>query len=124
MNQLCPSCGSDDVQSFRMAYESGTANSVSSPISGVGTSHTVVQSLTAQRVTPPKKKKVHWVLWLVGFLSLLWVISFPISVIIPIVVAIGIFLWIRWYNQTKWPVLQQKWERSWICPRCGHTFER
>jgi hypothetical protein len=59
-----------------------------------------------------------------GLLSLLWVISFPIFVIVPIVAAIGVFLWIRWYNRTKWPLLQQKWERSWICTRCGHTFEK
>jgi hypothetical protein len=109
-----------------MAYETGTASAVSNPVLGASgsTYHTVTQSLTAQRVAPPKKKKVHWVLWLVGLLSLLWVISFPIFVIVPIVAAIGVFLWIRWYNQTKWPLLQQKWERSWICARCGHEFER
>ncbi|HTB79598.1 MAG TPA: hypothetical protein VK717_01795 [Opitutaceae bacterium] len=126
MNNLCPCCGSDDFQSFRMAYESGTAYAVSRPVLDVGgrESRTVVQSLIAQRVAPPKKKKVHWALWLFGLLSLLCAISLPFLIVIPIVGAIGVFLWIRRYNRTTWISLQQKWERSWICFRCGHAFEK
>jgi hypothetical protein len=27
------------------------------------------------------------------------------------------------YNQEQWPKLQQAWERSLLCMRCGHQFE-
>jgi len=29
----------------------------------------------------------------------------------------------RQYNRTTYKALREKWERSWLCLRCGHKFE-
>lgn len=104
-----------------MIYENGTVTSAPDYPFQTGTG--TAQSLIAQGVAPPRKKKVHWILWAVLFLSLPFFYRFPILVIVPATVICLVAVWNLWINRTHWPTLQQKWERSWLCVRCGQAFD-
>lgn len=127
MSYTCPVCKSDQVQSFRMAYETGTATSTSRttgggfaavdgtlvPAFGGGTTRTTSMSLVAQKVSPPRVRTVPWWAWLLG------VLFFPLGLIIPLVLHFNYKKW----NEGEYPKLRLAWERSWICLKCGHIFQ-
>lgn len=127
MNYACPKCSSDQIQPFRIIYESGTSDNISQSTGvgigmaggnlgiGVGgaTNRSVSMSRIAQKVAPPEKRSTPSLLqWVICTL-----IFFPLFFLL-------LFLQIKnsKWNRTEWPRLLDTWENSWLCHRCGHTF--
>jgi hypothetical protein len=144
MPLACPNCQSDNLQTFRMVFETGTSSteSVSSGTAigltggggigiGVGSSKSsgTTMSLLAQKVAPPVKKKVA-LAWLITVLAALFVVSglgtkeWGMVMFFAIVGTITGYIAVtrsKW-NQHQFPALMRAWERSWLCHKCGNTF--
>ena len=148
MSHTCPKCNSDQIQTFRMAFEGGTSTGVSHTTGvgvgvgsggglglGIGGAKTTStnMSLTAQKVAPPEKMSLKWMLGIAifGFLAIysssdvrgsnkFVMILFGLGALgFGSYKAYQIFQW----NRQKHPELMAQWERSWLCHKCGNTFE-
>jgi hypothetical protein len=146
----CPRCSSENVQSLKVIYETGTSN-IDTKSSGYfggassgsdyshsgrgfggwtsGTTKGTQQTEAAQQATPPAKKDIGGPFLgivigigaLIGFFG-----SWSLWALL-----IGVFflaggIWalveaIKW-NEEKWPGLYDHWLRSFRCLRCGEVF--
>lgn len=139
----CTSCGSGDIQRLAMIYEAGTSvidTTTRGTVAGAGiggsgslglgggvTSHRTTgtqMTALASRAAPPEKAKVFlWVFlgWLVGVL-----LAAAFKSITAFLLPIAGACYLAWrgsrYNSKVWPDLKAKWDRSWLCHRCGSTF--
>ena len=153
MSFTCPQCADTNTQRLAIAYESGFANVTAhstGPVVGfgsggvrvgVGSATTVGTSQTAlsQRAAPPEKASRFWaivcfVLSAPGvFLTMLVLFVHPIQFLFHggFVALLNPFLWLGYflnrkanlYNKNEWPPLWEKWNKRFVCLRCGHIFE-
>ncbi len=139
MNCACPDCGSDQTQPFRIIYEAGTSTSVHNTSGvgfgagglGVGGATTTGASITtlAAKVAPPAKPTLG---------------CFPL-ITAPICIGLGAFTMgdaggglglLIWFGILFWSIARvakqsnrvwkpqyAKWEKQWLCHRCGNSFE-
>lgn len=142
MNVLCPKCTSGEVRSLSLIYREGLSHSVTNTTGtgfggarggfGGGTmsavSHGRSQTVLSKEAAPPSKKRV--VTWLVltvifSFLFLGSTKDFGVSTLVFAGVA-ALSIWMamnnREYNATQFPELYSRWQRSFMCNRCGAVF--
>ena len=146
----CTRCYSENVQSLKLIYETGTSNidttssgtvvgagsSVGYPHSGgffgaftSGTTKGTQQTQAAKQASPPAKKDLGGPVVAIG-LGIIGVIWFCNS-LTPFPLLIGLLLIgggiaglvqaIKW-NNDQWPPLFQQWLRSFRCLKCGEVF--
>ena len=125
----CPKCGSENIQSCPVIYQSGTVGHSYTSRSGdyqIDTSGTESTHL-AQSVAPPAQKETFW-----GFMIVTGAIAaFALSEGSLIIAAIfgllagGSFVTNQEaseYNEKIWPREYKNWQRSYMCHRCGNIF--
>jgi hypothetical protein len=147
MKHSCPKCGSDQIQTAKMIWESGTATGVHSSTGvgvglgsggglGVGLGGATTQSASmttlASRVAPPTQRKVGcMVLAMIPFGAALTFGAFEsggelffMGLVGAPLVVIGITLIVKTlkWNKEEFPKLHADWERQWLCHRCGDIF--
>jgi hypothetical protein len=144
MNLACPKCTSQEVRKLSLIHNEGLSiiNTQSQTVAfgggafgGVGSTaaagtSTVGRQQTAlsKQAAPPAKK--HWILWatLAGFFALFTMggLTRPSfgTLFTLIIAGLGVrfALQARKYNAEIHPSLQQQWERSFMCNRCGEVF--
>ncbi|WDL99685.1 hypothetical protein [Alicyclobacillus sp. ALC3] len=137
---LCPSCGSDNCQSFSILNAHGTSVvNTSTRTAGVGvgrgglgvgtaksrttgTQQTAVGAMTAA----PAKKRLRWqvILSIVLVLFGLSKITHGIGIVM-LIVGLALAYWgytrLR-YNQNVWPQLYSDWQLKFLCNKCGTVF--
>lgn len=133
---ICPKCNSDNTQKLSVIFESGT-NSINTTgyvagtglgsIVGIGGAATKMsgtsQSLLAERVAPPAKKKYKWPMVSILFgVFLLGTVNWLSAVLIAGGVIFNILAWK--YNSDQWPGLHQTWLSSWCCNKCGAVYQQ
>jgi len=142
-NLACAKCGSAEVRRLSLIYQEGLAIiNTSSQTSGAafgsgggasfGSASTrttgTQQTALSKQAAPPAKK--HTILWgalaaFLGFLALGGLSDFSVSVLFfagLAVLAGRMSLKAKAYNATTFPELYARWERSFMCNRCGETF--
>lgn len=145
MTHICPSCKSDNIQAFPIAYENGTSHSSSASSAvglgmsggklgigvGSGTTHTTSMSLTAQKVAPPQKATLilYAMVAAPGLLGMLFLFggidtgSFGMGVFGFAAMAFGVYVIKQFQKkQAEYPLKYSQWQRSWLCHKCGGTF--
>lgn len=137
MDKKCPQCGTTDIIKARLAYEANTSvtNSTTTGIGigggglggGVASTKGTSQNLLAQRVAPPKggSDALLGVLVLAGILTgvCAW-IGTPMWLWLALLVAMFIALIptikeLLGYARDE----ERKYDRSWLCQRCGWVGE-
>jgi hypothetical protein len=138
----CPKCGASEVRKLSLIYDEGRSTirtqsqTVGAGFSGGGmgfgsaSTSTTGQQQTAlsKQAAPPARKM--WLLWgavavVSGFMALggLRHPGFGTLVLIAIVAwAARSAMRGREYNATVHPGLLERWQRSWMCNRCGDMF--
>jgi hypothetical protein len=89
---------------------------------GLGTNVTGNKNLIANEITPPIKKNV--VLPVAGVIGgfLICAIYLPLALVVLAISMIALMVAIN-YNNNVFPELKTKWENTFICNKCGTTFE-
>jgi len=144
----CIRCGGAETQRLSVAYESGISDINTSGTTtglfasgnglGIGGGSTrtrgTAQTALSQRAAPPAKKRYLKPLLLIGLL-LPFILPYLFQAILPgkvgnliaEIIYVGCLLgWIAFalrYNTQQWPPLKAIWDRSFICLRCGTTFQ-
>jgi hypothetical protein len=130
----CPTCGSNDTRRFSAVYERGTSKGRSESSSGDEIAH-FSQTPLAKKCSPPKEPTVG------GFMSLAgWILSFFVAL------KVGGYFHGFWYgvagffgamfmlyrlwllvvgnrHLTFFKEAMARWEKSWVCLKCGGTSE-
>lgn len=135
----CPNCGSSDVRRLPLIYEAGVSQ-ITTRTTGVGVtlggavgvggarSKGISQTELAHRVAPPAKRSQRGATWA---MVLGLIIGLPnladntgAAVIMLLVAAGGAWAFFRaaQWNRRVWPQLYDRWDRSYMCERCGHGF--
>ena len=135
----CPCCHSDAIQKYSIVYQNGTSNvqlntyggGISSGGHGGGYAYSTgtSQSQLAASVAPPEPKSTIWkycfaTLGAALFLGGLFRLDFN-NILSGIVYGGGFGFWAyksNQYNNTEYRELYEKWQRSYICLKCGHRF--
>ena len=126
----CPKCGSENIQSCPVIYQSGTVGHSYTSRSGdyqIDTSGTESTHL-AQSVAPPAQKETFW-----GFMLITGAIAafalydgfhYVIAGIFGLVAAVSFVTnqEASEYNEKIWPREYKNWQRSYMCHRCGNIF--
>ena len=142
----CPSCASDNTQRFEVVYESGTHfNQSRSGMSGLGvgvggrglgvgvgmgssSTKGVSRSLQAERTAPPEKTNIgKVVIGAIAGAALFLIFRDGLFADIGVAMALGYGVYgaAALYNNSKvYPDRLATWQRSWMCHRCGATFEQ
>lgn len=147
----CPRCESDQIQRFAVVFQTGTARSthhtsgigIGGHSEGIGlagfgaVTESASSTLLASQLAPPETKPslfpnlMRGVCIIFTLVALTAFVQFR-DIRLGIVVAIGLAgFWSnhrRYKNLSKWnkeeyPKLVDEWERSWVCHKCGHTFQ-
>ncbi len=135
----CPNCGSDNVQRFSVAFQSGVSDVTSHTKGlmfngklGVGGAKTnsVSVSAMAASTAPPQKKSMIKAFLIFGLLSVILAsiiqsyLPKTIRYVADIVLVLGPFMAYRAfkYNRNVWPKLYEDWSNSWVCLKCGSRF--
>lgn len=149
MSLVCPSCQSEDVKSLSVVFLAGLSKAKGS-VGGVGIglgggvgfgaglSDGTNQTYLSKRAAPPPKCNVRgWgclmstgIIILIiyflaeGFKGFLKDPSFTL-LLASILFIVGSFGSIKAneYNSKTWPILRNKWEKSFMCLRCGTMFK-
>ena len=138
----CTKCGSAEVRRLSLIYQEGlaiintTSQSSGAAFGGGGASFGSASTRTtgtqqtalSKQAAPPAKK--HTILWAIlaaflGFLALGGLSDFSVSVLIfagLAALAGRMSLKAKAYNASAFPELHARWERSFMCNRCGETF--
>lgn len=125
----CPKCGSENIQSCPVIYQSGTVGHSYTSRSGnyeIDTSGTESTAL-AQSVAPPAQKDTSWGAMIVTGLIAGFALKEGSLIIAGIfgLAAVGSFMMSQEaseYNEKQWPKEYKNWERSYLCHRCGNIF--
>lgn len=150
----CPSCGTQDVRKVSVAYEMGVEKtrsktifgggllSIFGPMLGVGGAITrgTNETLQAQRLAPPQKSRpilsaflVFLGLGMFGEIPVMilgWIIGKPGLVIGSILWLIAVFLLpalilVQGVSRNRRiPGQLEKWNKLFICDRCGEVFTK
>ena len=133
----CPSCHSDNVQRFAIAFQNGIAdvNTTTAGIGvaghfGVGAAKTkgTQQSALSMSVAPPAKKGYLGKVILVLFLAFIvgGMVGGTLGLIVNFLLGVGglylIYRQVYCWNRDVHPQLMDEWQHSFICLRCGHKF--
>ena len=133
----CPSCHSDNVQRFAIAFQNGIAdvNTTTAGIGvaghfGVGAAKTkgTQQSALSMSVAPPAKKGYLWKVILVLFLAFIvgGMVGGTLGLIVNFLLGVGglylIYRQVYCWNRDVHPQLMDEWQHSFICLRCGNKF--
>lgn len=125
----CPNCGSENVQSLPIIFQSGTSGSDSLTTTGKIISVTKGLTMTnlARSVAPPTKKKQSWWLTILFAFITLFVLDSNNTLFVLIGIAFtGIFLKenidVKKYNEKIWSAKYEIWLHSYLCHRCGNVF--
>jgi hypothetical protein len=129
----CPKCTSDQTQTFKMAYVTGSASSQSDApgVSGNVNSQTSLAKLCA----PPDDASISG-FTLILFLLLSAFLTYSLAeesdellqagleflLYLVILLVIRYFLYSKWANKTYIEEIG-KWSKKWICLKCGAEFE-
>jgi hypothetical protein len=141
-NLACTKCGAGEVRRLSLIYQEGlsTINTQSQTMGssfggggaafGSASTHTTGRQQTAlsKQASPPAKK--HTILWSIsaamfGFVSLAGLAHPGFGTVITIgitAMSVRFALRAKAYNALKFPELYQRWERSFMCNRCGEVF--
>jgi hypothetical protein len=142
-NLACTKCGSAEVRRLALIYNEGLAIiNTSSQTSGAafgsgggasfGSASTrttgTQQTALSKQASPPAKK--HTILWaiaagIMGLIALSGLSDFSLSVLVFAGLAAfsgQMSLKAKAYNAATFPELYARWERSFMCNRCGETF--
>lgn len=127
----CPNCGSENVQSLPIIYQSGSSGT--SAVTGATNFIAVTKGNTmtdlARSVAPPTQKEVDD-----SFFT--WCIIIAIGSLfiglIPVTVLCGVLAIIAYipvskakeYNEQQFPIEYDNWRNSYLCQRCGTVFRR
>jgi len=139
----CPKCNSENTQTLSVIYEGGTnvtqstsktrAGGFLDPVPSITAktkSTSVTQSKLAQKSNPPEKKKITIQVGVTIFGILLVLTSFGSQFnisgfLFALILTGGFGYWsyiLIKYNKEEWPLLLEKWEKSWYCHKCGEIF--
>jgi hypothetical protein len=154
MERGCPNCGSTDLKKVSLVYEAGLSLiEIKSRLRGVsfgdegpnviaGTAETkgIAQTQLSKRLRPPKKwsylKLVSWfglalLVSLIVYVHMVMASTAPVSSApgeIGAAICLGAFVFVCavvWrHNRLKYPREFAKWDRSFVCQRCGAISER
>ncbi|MEQ1857289.1 MAG: hypothetical protein ABL963_12580 [Longimicrobiales bacterium] len=135
----CPHCTSPDVRRFSILYKQGTADSSSVShvagsagsgfASGTVSTSTVSMTKIAQETAPPRGKDVvtpgfFTILGALGLFSTFGMAGpWRIRWLVMLLVSAPFFYLRKRYNRTVLPGLKSKWDRSFLCMKCGESFE-
>jgi hypothetical protein len=139
----CPRCSSPEIQAFPMLHMSGISktSAIGIGIDGeIGSVGAKTQSLLSVLATPPKKRGendgVGMVIagWMIGFFVYAGasacdsgrggLIAFLIIGIAATAGGIALYRANDKWNKWEYPPLYRKWKHSWLCKRCGTTWQR
>ena len=133
----CPSCHSDNVQRFAIAFQNGIAdvNTTTAGIGvaghfGVGAAKTkgTQQSALSMSVAPPAKKGYLWKVILLLVISSIGGAIFggTLGETVNVLLLVGggylIYRQVYCWNRDIHPQLMDEWQHSFICLRCGNKF--
>lgn len=145
MNLNCPSCGSSRTKGLNLVYTGGTTE-VRYNSFYIGTRRNFGyiptfgrrQTMKARLAAPPLQRQWTCIGWffLMGLAILIALIKLAASedavpgtalLITWLVSSTALAVWdhnraLR-YNETIWPDLWDRWNRSYVCERCGCIFE-
>lgn len=142
----CPYCHSDHIQSYNIAYASGISDVQGTTTGvgvglrgglGVGIGRTVGTQQTALSTLaqPPVKKSV--VKYFIKWSFLLWIgMVFAVVIIgssheiwpmIWMLLALASIMYNTYkrytWNRDSYPKLREEWEHTYVCLRCGNSFQ-
>ncbi|MBM4184274.1 MAG: hypothetical protein FJ207_08595 [Gemmatimonadetes bacterium] len=136
----CPRCTSPDVRRFAILHKQGVTNSDSTSYaigsvgsdlaSGTISTSTVSTTKLARETAPPARKDVvtPGFFTILSALGLFSTFGMPgpwrVRWLVILLVSAPIFFWRRRYNRDVVPGLMSKWDRSFLCMRCGESFEQ
>lgn len=140
----CPKCSSENTQTLRMIFESGTSNSSSTSKSHGGGFFNVLptfraktntvstsQSLLATSASPPVKKSLIGtaIATLIGLYFLVGAFSpsFNFGWLLFGVLWSGLFGFVTYanfnFNTKVFPKDLEDWEKTWRCHKCGTVYQ-
>lgn len=126
----CPNCGSENIQSCPVIYQSGTVGHSYTTRSGDYESNTsgVESTQLAQSVAPPAQKETFWVPMVILGIIAFFAFDSKSYIVAPIcgLLAGGSFMLSQEaseYNEKQWPIDYRNWQRSYFCHRCGNIFQ-
>jgi hypothetical protein len=129
----CPKCQSENTQTYRIAYASGTSSGTGY-ISGGYSTNTSSQTPLAELCAPPIKKTAGWLIVLLGIFlayTLASVVGIPFkSGTITFAFFIGFLFAIKFgysktigaKNSSTYNDAFDYWSKRWICLKCGTSF--
>lgn len=152
-NYVCPKCGSENTQLVSLVHEGQTKSATSrtsgsglnysghdiGAIAGTARTTTNSRTMLGSRAAPPDKRPLTGpgaTLGLSFFAALL--IGGFVGIIGPDTAALAVGLIVglgaaavtmyenrvnRRYNNFEWPDLYRRWQRLFLCHRCGEQFE-
>lgn len=145
MELSCPVCRSTDVRRVSLIFKHGTStlNLSGSTLGigaarghlGIGVGETATsgsqQSLLAQELAPPRMRRPEdgrWLLMLGVTVSLIglsgtWGGGAIVFGLFIALIGGALFKQATDWNKREYPELQARWERSFLCLRCGGQFE-
>lgn len=132
VNIACPSCQSDNVQRVAMAHAQNTSVVFDHRNRAAG----VQQTAMGIALSPPKPRKMWWRWLITAYFGVATIASIPMAVfhvgaligliIVAVLAVLGYkFLVVRArkYNDTVYADEKARWDRAWLCSRCGSVFE-
>ena len=127
----CPNCGSENVQSLPIIYQSGSSGT--SAVVGATNFIAVTQGNTmtdlARSVAPPTQKEVddtalNWLVF-IGIGSLFFGLI-PVTAICFVLAIIAYFSSqkAKEHNEKQFLIEYENWKNSYLCHRCGTIFRK
>lgn len=133
----CPSCQSDNVTRLEVLYQQGMTQETHQTkqfqqrghhrhVTGQGETTVVAQSELSKKAAPPEKAQwgIYLLIPLVGMLFG----AIPIAGIVLWLGTVALAIWlirkVMRHNKEVWPGQMAKWQKSWMCNRCGAVFEK
>lgn len=138
----CSHCGSDNTQRLRLIYESGASEfeftSLGGAFTGNGASAGGAHSTGTHRTRlsasagPPRKASEASIWLAMGALALFLILVFPPWGLLLVLLASPALVWLgkrlteglRHHNEKHWRPAFERWQRTFLCLRCGERFER
>lgn len=128
----CPVCQNDHVQRVAMAHAQSTSVVFDHRNRATG----VQQTAMGVALSPPKPRRMWW-RWLITLYFVVdtigaipMVIVHPAAIIGLILVAVLAIVGYKFlvasgrkYNETVYAAEKARWEKLWLCSKCGNVFE-
>ena len=126
----CPNCGSENVQSLPIIYQSGSSgtSSVTQTTQFIGISQGNTMTDLARSVAPPQQKEEPAgcaICILLGIGSLfLGIFQAAIAFAVVAVIFYLPLAEVKKYNEEQFPIEYDNWKNSYLCHRCGTFFRK